>query len=77
MLIVRSIIQPVFSWSQLSITETAFRSVLASLRAFTPFLRVVHTFGTKTNDKQRARDVAYHRVQPSSAYGLLISLIPR
>jgi hypothetical protein len=40
------------TWSYLSITETAFRSVLASLRAFTPFLRVVHTFGAKTNDKQ-------------------------
>ncbi|KAM6513264.1 hypothetical protein FALCPG4_015710 [Fusarium falciforme] len=62
------VIQPVFSWSHLSITEPAFRKILASLRIFTPFLRVVHSFGRKTNDKQRMRDSAYHRVQPPSAY---------
>jgi len=41
-----------YTWSHLSITETEFRSVLVRLRAFTRFLRVVHTFGAKTNDKQ-------------------------
>jgi hypothetical protein len=54
----------------LSITEPAFRKILASLRVFTPFLRIVHAFGKKTSDKQRARDLAYHCMQPSSAYGL-------
>ncbi|KAH7117526.1 hypothetical protein EDB81DRAFT_818724 [Dactylonectria macrodidyma] len=58
----------IFSWSHLSITEPAFRKLLAGLKIFTPFLRVVHAFGKKTNDKQRARDSAYHRVQTPSAY---------
>ncbi|KAK0735968.1 hypothetical protein B0T21DRAFT_439842 [Apiosordaria backusii] len=62
-----SIVRPTFSWSQLCITELAFRTLLASLRVFTPFLPVVHTFGTKTNDKQRVRDLAFYRVL-SSAY---------
>jgi hypothetical protein len=37
---------------------------------FTPFLQVVHAFGTKTSDKQQAGDLVYQRVQPSSTYGL-------
>ncbi|KAK3356291.1 hypothetical protein B0T25DRAFT_536434 [Lasiosphaeria hispida] len=61
------IVRPTFSWSQLCITELAFRTLLASLRVFTPFLPVVHTFGAKTNDKQRVRDLAFYRVL-SSAY---------
>ncbi|KIN02911.1 hypothetical protein OIDMADRAFT_52734 [Oidiodendron maius Zn] len=62
------VIQPAFSWSHLSVTEPAFRKILASLQVFTPFLRVVHAFGKKTNDKQRVRDLAYYHVQPSLAY---------
>lgn len=62
------IVQPAFSWSHLLITESAFRRILASLHVFTPFLRVVHAFGKKTNDKQRARDSAFYHIQSSSAY---------
>jgi hypothetical protein len=76
LLTVCSFIEPAFSWSHLSITEPAFRKVLAGLQVFTPFLHVVHAFGTKTNDKQRANDFAYHHVQLSPAYGLLIFLYP-
>ncbi|KAK0712749.1 hypothetical protein B0T26DRAFT_715152 [Lasiosphaeria miniovina] len=61
------VVRPTFSWSQLCITELAFRTLLSTLRVFTPFLQVVHAFGTKTNDKQRARDLAFCRVL-SSAY---------
>lgn len=64
-----SVVQPLFSWSQFSVTELAFRRLLASLQTFTPFLRVVHAFGKKTNDTQRARDSVYYRVQLLSAYG--------
>lgn len=60
------VVQPLFSWDHFSVTELAFRRLLASLQTFTPFLRVVHAFGKKTNDKQRARDSAYYRIQPSS-----------
>lgn len=62
------VVQPTFSWGHLSITEDAFRKILASLRIFTPFLQVVHTFGQKTNDKQRARDLVYDRLYPSATY---------
>jgi hypothetical protein len=70
LLTVYSVVQPTFSWGHLSITEDAFRKILASLRIFTPFLQVVHTFGQKTNDKQRARDLVYDRLYPSATYGL-------
>ncbi|KAK4210548.1 hypothetical protein QBC37DRAFT_428626 [Rhypophila decipiens] len=59
------IVRPTFSWSQLCITELAFRNLLASLRVFTSFLPVVHAFGTKTSDKQRVRDLAFYRVLSS------------
>ncbi|CZR68798.1 uncharacterized protein PAC_18698 [Phialocephala subalpina] len=68
------VVQPAFSWSQLSITELAFRNILAGLRVFTPFLHVVHSFGSKTNDRQRARNLAYHRVYPSSSYEFCYSI---
>lgn len=61
-------IQPVFSWGHLAITEYAFRHILASLRTFTPFLRIAHAFGAKTNDKQRMRDVAYYHMHSSCDY---------
>ncbi|KAK4221299.1 hypothetical protein QBC38DRAFT_492315 [Podospora fimiseda] len=64
------IIQPAFSWSHLSITELAFRTILSQLQVFTPFLHVVHSFGAKTSDKQGMGNLAYQRVQRSSGYGL-------
>jgi hypothetical protein len=64
------IIRPAFSWGHLTITESAFQTMLDRLRLFTPFLRIIYSFGQKTNDKDRARDIAYYRVHPSSTYGL-------
>jgi hypothetical protein len=71
LLAVCSIIKLVL-WSHLSVTGTAFRSLLASPRVFTPSLNVVNTFGTKTNDKQRVMELAYRCVQ---SYSLTVCLI--
>ncbi|CVL08804.1 uncharacterized protein FMAN_14624 [Fusarium mangiferae] len=52
-------VQPAFSWGQLEITETAFRRLLAEHRVFTPFLDIVHGFGAKISDYQRAHDFVH------------------
>ncbi|KAF5626919.1 uncharacterized protein FTJAE_9426 [Fusarium tjaetaba] len=52
-------VQPAFSWGQLEITETAFRRLLAEHRVFTPFLDIVHGFGAKISDYQRAQDFVH------------------
>ncbi|EXK78170.1 hypothetical protein FOQG_17138 [Fusarium oxysporum f. sp. raphani 54005] len=62
------VIKPAFSWSQICVTELAFRNVLATLHVFTPFLHVVHTFGTKTSDKQRARNVVHCHKWPAHGF---------
>ncbi|EGU86124.1 hypothetical protein FOXB_03360 [Fusarium oxysporum f. sp. conglutinans Fo5176] len=68
LLTTNSVIKPAFSWSQICVTELAFRNVLATLHVFTPFLHVVHTFGTKTSDKQRARNVVHCHKWPAHGF---------
>ncbi|KAI1128867.1 hypothetical protein F5Y10DRAFT_239752 [Nemania abortiva] len=68
------IIQPAFSWSQLVITEVAFQRMLSDLRVFTPFMHIVHVFGTRTNDKERVNDLVYHHMDLSSGYELCYSI---
>lgn len=72
-----STVQPAFSWSQLSITEAAFRRMLFDLRVFTPFMHIVHAFGARTNDKELVNDLVYHHMDLSSSHGMGIQPLQR
>jgi hypothetical protein len=58
-----SIIAQPFSWGRFSLTESAFRKVVTSLRVFTPFINLVQAFGQKLSDEERFQDTVYEVVR--------------
>jgi hypothetical protein len=51
-----------FTWSQISITENAFRAIASDIRVFTPFVDIVRAFGRKVEDGQRARHTVHSHI---------------